>query len=237
METQSSGVWPSHFPNTGLCGGEKTAGTGSPSVPESDKTTQTAKQGQTLVRTNPEIFFISDLHLGHKGILNFSPNRAGTTIDQHDAILEERYRSVVKPRDVVWFLGDVAFTVEKLRSIKFWPGRKNLIRGNHDKFPFSEYTKIFSDIHGIVKRKGYWLSHCPIHPDELRGCKNIHGHIHNNVLDDPRYISVCVESTGGFPIRLSEIADGRYSTAQKNGAQRIASAEPHPLHPQQPRTV
>ena len=66
---------------------------------------------------------------------------------------------------------------------------------------------------GLEKYKGAWLSHAPIHPAELRGKINIHGHVHYaNVLDetgklDNRYFNVSLENTGGCPIALNVIKE------------------------------
>jgi calcineurin-like phosphoesterase family protein len=43
------------------------------------------------------------------------------------------------------------------------------------------YLKYFEDVRGFLRYKQMWLSHCPIHPQELYRCKlNVHGHIHKN---------------------------------------------------------
>ena len=70
---------------------------------------------------------------------------------------------------------------------------------------------------GLYKYKEFWLSHAPIHPCELRGKRNIHGHVHqNHVMDehhkrDNRYINVCVENTDGAPVSLDKIRLGQTS--------------------------
>ena len=45
-----------------------------------------------------------------------------------------------------------------------------------------------------LKEHGMWLSHAPIHPDELRGKPSVHGHCHYANIqldgkDDPRYLA------------------------------------------------
>ena len=65
----------------------------------------------------------------------------------------------------------------------------------------SDLIEVFDEVHSLVKYKGTWLSHAPIHQDELRGCVNIHGHTHYHVIDDERYINVCSEHTNYGPIR------------------------------------
>ena len=79
--------------------------------------------------------------------------------------------------------------------------------GNHDQFKLEEYQKYFYKIIWFTKYKGFWLSHCPIHPNELRDKPNIHGHVHQKTIKDRRYINVCVEALNGTPIEFSKIAD------------------------------
>lgn len=63
----------------------------------------------------------------------------------------------------------------------------------------------------MVKYKNLWLTHAPIHPDELRGKKNVHGHCHGHILNDKRYINVCVEHADR-PIPIEEIINGNFQT-------------------------
>lgn len=168
------------------------------------------------------VFFISDLHLGHKKILEFSPMRGGTCNHSHSDWLVDQWNSVVGKRDVVWVLGDVCFDKNHLKYLKKMNGHKHLILGNHDEFSFEVYRQYFNKIHSLVKYKGFWLSHAPIHPDELRGKINIHGHVHNKTIsittpyyndlmrsDDNRYFNVCVEANLGVPVSLESIIKQR----------------------------
>ncbi len=150
-------------------------------------------------------FFISDLHLGHKNILNFSPQRGGTTIAEHDEWIISQWNSVVNKGDTVWVLGDVAFTDDALKLIPKLNGQKMLVRGNHDTQNAKVYLQYFQNIYGLIKRHGVWLSHSPIHPAELRGRFNVHGHVHHNTIPDPRYINVCVEALNGVPMSLEQL--------------------------------
>lgn len=152
-----------------------------------------------------DIYFISDLHLGHKKILEFSPSRGGSNVDEHDAWIVSQWNSVIVKRDIVYVLGDVCFDIEKMKLLSLMAVEKRLILGNHDVFPIEEYLKYFTKVYGLTKYKGFWLSHSPIHPEELRGKLNIHGHVHNKIINDPRYISVCVEALNGKPISLTAL--------------------------------
>lgn len=161
-----------------------------------------------------KVNFISDLHLGHKNILKFSPERGGTDCQSHAEWLVEQWNSVVGKNDLTWVLGDVCFDKAFLPYLKKMNGSKHLIMGNHDTFSVEEYSKYFNKIQGLMKYKGFWLSHCPLHSSHLRGIFNIHGHLHNNFvsnelkhkdrtigrLQDLRYFNVCVEPLNGVPV-------------------------------------
>lgn len=160
----------------------------------------------------PQTFFISDLHLGHKRILEFSPTRQGPTLADHNQWLLDNWNKTVTEQDTVWVLGDVAFSQESLDLIRQLKGHKNLVRGNHDKLNTQSYLKYFNNVYGIYKLYGeFWLTHAPVHPNELRGKVNIHGHVHYNSIKtddgklDNRYFNVSVEVLDGIPISLTEI--------------------------------
>lgn len=151
------------------------------------------------------IRFISDLHLGHAKILQFSPDRGGTCQESHDAWIVDMWNSVVEKRDHVWILGDMCFNKMALRNLTKMNGQKTLLVGNHDEMDWYTYHGWLDKVKGFTKFKNMWLSHCPIHPIELRGKTNVHGHVHMNTLQDPNYINVSVESLQGVPITLEEI--------------------------------
>lgn len=163
-------------------------------------------------------YVISDLHFGHTNILKFSgPLRGGTTSKEHDEWLITQWNSVVTKQDLVYVLGDVAFNKEALKNIKRLKGTKHLILGNHDIEHIPLYSEYFNKIYGLHRYRGvFWMSHCPIHPQELRGLFNIHGHTHQNKivypgevlgLYDPRYVSACVEESYGIPQDLDKLCD------------------------------
>lgn len=159
------------------------------------------------------VYFLSDLHLGHKNICKF---RTGfTSVEEHNALIKENYHKRVTKRDTVYFLGDVAFDEESLVDVKTWAGAKKiLICGNHDldNFSMKQLVEIYDEVYSLFKYKNMWLSHAPIHPDELRGKINVHGHTHYHVIDDNRYLNVCMEQINYTPIELHELREKIYGT-------------------------
>lgn len=138
------------------------------------------------------ILFVGDLHFGHKNIQKFR-HEILSEEDNRQRIVADWKERVTK-RDIVYVLGDAAFTMDVMEEFDSLPGLKYLVRGNHDLLNTSVYLKYFKEVYGILKYKDYWLSHAPIHPDELRGRKNIHGHVHYCSIPDERYINASVEN-------------------------------------------
>lgn len=140
------------------------------------------------------VWFCSDLHLGQRNIAKY---RGLTEEDQYELLYKEWHSKVTK-RDIVYVLGDCCFSKERLADFSKWRGEKRLILGNHDTehATIKELAEVFTEIHSLRKYKNFWLSHAPLHPDELRGRINIHGHTHYHVINDKRYINICLEQTG-----------------------------------------
>jgi len=129
-----------------------------------------------------------------------------------------QWNSVVTKRDIVWILGDI--TMEK--ATDYWildtlNGTKKVVLGNHDKPNHSvQLLNYVNSVAGMVKFKGVkdcpvWLTHCPIHPNELeyRVKFNVHGHVHEQPIDDPRYINVSAEMVDYTPQILTELIQER----------------------------
>lgn len=152
------------------------------------------------------VWFTSDLHLGHKNIARY--RNLFESEEHHRNFIKENYHKVVTKRDKVFFLGDIAFTQETLEDVGTWVAEKKvLIMGNHctDHVFAKEIVKHFDEVYSLKKYKEFWLSHAPLHPQELRGKFNVHGHMHFDTIDDPRYLNVCLEHTDYTPIDLNEV--------------------------------
>lgn len=153
-------------------------------------------------------FFIADLHLGHKKAAQW---RGFSSIEQHDEYIINSCNSVLKKKDTLWVLGDVAFNKEALALLNEIRGYKKIILGNHDKYPAQEYLKYANNVFGVVKYKNYILSHIPVHPCQFQRYKgNIHGHLHNNKLRDTKYFCVSCENVNYKPVTFEELERGKY---------------------------
>lgn len=146
------------------------------------------------------VYIISDLHFGHESM---ALKRGFKNSEEHDNFIIEQWNKTVLKKDTVWILGDI--TMEKtshyplLNKLK---GYKKIVLGNHDKPQHvPELLKYVNSVCGITKYKGYILSHCPIHESELiRFKKNIHGHLHEEILPDDRYVNVSCEVVNYTPM-------------------------------------
>jgi len=173
------------------------------------------------------IWLYADPHFGHQGVCEFKRHdgqKLRPWVDQNHMTedLIRWYNELVSPEDRVYILGDVAMNRKALdKSLPRLSGRKVLVKGNHDIDKLSYYSQYFDDIRAYVTKKGFILSHIPIHPGSMGRWKiNIHGHLHYNSVgedyyDDPdnaskyrrdsRYVCVSVEHTDYRPILLDDV--------------------------------
>lgn len=169
------------------------------------------------------VYLISDLHIGHRNILKFGDgsyrNWAGDDLLTHNQAIINRINSRVKKQDKLFILGDIVFKKENLHYLAQINCRHmHLILGNHDTeyFNVRDYLPYVEKVSGMERYGKFWLTHAPMHPCELRGRGNIHGHVHHNdVLQedgeiDKRYYNVCVEAVHGYPVEIQDIVSGYY---------------------------
>lgn len=141
------------------------------------------------------VWFAGDLHLGHRNIAKFR------TIFQdemeHREWVVKMINATVGKRDKIFFTGDTVLHKDALECIEqIKCGSKVLILGNHctERVHITDLTKVFDHIHGMLKYRDFWITHAPLHPEELRGKRNVHGHVHDSTVADPRYINTSIES-------------------------------------------
>ncbi|MGL5582112.1 MAG: metallophosphoesterase, partial [Cetobacterium sp.] len=148
-------------------------------------------------------YFISDPHFSHRNILKY--RKQFESIHHHDSTIISNWNQRVTKRDKVFVLGDACFDENALELVSQLNGTKHLVMGNHE-FLSPRLWEVFSSVSGPIKYKEFWLSHMPIHPEELRGKKNIHGHMHGHIIDDQaNYFNVSCECLDYTPINLQDI--------------------------------
>lgn len=153
-----------------------------------------------------KVFTASDPHFGHEAM---AKRRGFNTVEEHDEYIIKQWNAVVGKRDTVYLLGDITMEnslhYHKLSRLN---GLIKVVGGNHD-MP-KDITKLLNYItsfSGMITYKGWILTHCPVHPNELkyRFRGNIHGHVHGNSLKDPRYINVSMEAINYTPVLISSL--------------------------------
>ena len=163
------------------------------------------------------IFFSADLHLGHRKMTeNFkrsdgTPLRPFPTVDITDHEIITRFNSVIKPGDTLYLLGDLGWTSEGFRKIREINGSKIAVLGNHDRQTIDEYRSMFVSVHGALNielaKRRFMLTHIPVHPDCVGRAVNLHGHLHSNQIDDPRYMCMSVERNDFFPFSENQVLE------------------------------
>ena len=164
------------------------------------------------------VYIVSDPHFSHENMIK--RYRGFEDIKLHDDMIIKNWNNTVSKRDKVFLLGDLSMQKNVSNILVKLNGQITIVGGNHDKpNHLKKYLELSNvqAIVGIVKYKGYWLTHAPIHSIELRGCKNIHGHIHKNkimkffgLVRDYRYINVCMDHTDYTPILFDDILTSKY---------------------------
>lgn len=174
-----------------------------------------------------DVRFIGCLHLGHKNLVK--DLRGFNDIDKYHEHFINQWNSVVKKKDLVYILGDIT-----METSEFYPildklkGRKKVVLGNHDMGKdIPELLKYVEEVSGMIHYKGYWLTHAPLHPQELTFVKgNIHAHIHEMTIPEvevtvnywdkqatfksssgDKYFNVDAEKLNYKPVTLKELVN------------------------------
>jgi calcineurin-like phosphoesterase family protein len=157
-------------------------------------------------------YFTSDQHFGHTNIIGYC-NRPFTTIEEHDTVLIENWNKVIKTnRNKVFVVGDFSFN-KKYEKIKELTdkllGYKILILGNHDRsISINNWRKLgFNEVYKypIIYKQFYIVSHEPMFMNATMPYINIHGHIHQNKMEEKYYYNVSVEYHNYSPVSFDQI--------------------------------
>ena len=164
------------------------------------------------------VFICADTHIDHKRICEYRPQFK--TVKEHNECIMDNLMSKLNKRTKLFILGDAAFTLRGHEMLGKLPGFIHLIAGNHcterGGCNMRELARIYDRVdaafsYGTGKNK-FWLTHIPIHPMELRGKRNIHGHMHGKIIPDSNYINVSLEQINYMPLDIEEILNGNYRT-------------------------
>ena len=160
---------------------------------------------------------IADHHWEHPRIREYQDRPP-----DHFERMRNEWIEYVGHDDVILHLGDLVCFGDIDRH-PFWieglPGRKYLIRGNHDKHSNEWYGAAGFTVLGRGNRGFMWqapdsrvvaFSHEPLTDPGYAGFDlNVHGHIHANDLwyglPGHEYVNVSVEKTDYAPVRLRDV--------------------------------
>lgn len=159
------------------------------------------------------IFFTSDSHLNHRGILKHTNRPWSNVRAMNEGLVAAWNGAVLRENDTVYHLGDFGMHApndgegEDL-GVLFWRlrGRKHLVVGNHDaknpqvlRLPWESIGQIVE-----VKKDGRRLVLCHYALESWagmhHGAAHLHGHSHGTLRKAPRRIDVGVDC---FPAPVS----------------------------------
>ena len=160
-------------------------------------------------------WFTADTHFSHDRIIGFCGRPFSNTASM-DAHLLAECRARVGPDDDLWVLGD--FTAGRSsdaqrRDVRglfhALPGRRHLIRGNHDEIwvcdlPWDSVAET-ADI--VVDKQRLFLCHYPMitWPGARHRGVQLFGHVHNNWRGSRNAVNVGVDVWNFAPVALPEI--------------------------------
>lgn len=88
-----------------------------------------------------QIYFSSDHHFFHNNVIKYC-NRPYSSVEEMNQDFIQKWNSVVKPEDTVWYLGDFSLGKNAVREITpRLNGSKHLVVGNHDWAHPCQYKK------------------------------------------------------------------------------------------------
>ena len=175
---------------------------------------------------NQNVFFISDLHLGHENILQYD-NRPYKDLDEMHNDIVEKWNSVVKTDSTVFYLGDfcMKFSEQIVELLKSLNGTIHFIMGNHDRFNqikgfnrFEIITPMLSVLISDSDARGRYqqieMCHFPllVWNKHHKGSWHLHGHCHHSLDKNSDYykrkvIDVGCNGIGYTPISYSEVKE------------------------------
>ncbi|AXQ96076.1 metallophosphoesterase (plasmid) [Cereibacter azotoformans] len=163
-------------------------------------------------------FFTADPHFGHEAVIAHE-QRPFASVEAMNEALVSNYAAAMTVRDDLWILGDfvhganVALATMLLERI---PGRKHLVRGNHDRSTIAAlpgWASVTPYREMVIDRQPLTLCHYPmacwngshIDPADGRGSVQLFGHVHGLTRGWWRCVNVAVEVWDWKPASLADI--------------------------------
>lgn len=158
------------------------------------------------------IFFTADTHVGHSNIIKYC-KRPFDTHEEMDEAMLDRFNSVLKPGDLLYHLGDVAWSSYPLDTwfTRLRTKEVHLVKGNHDPKTTTSYHGFRSVCDGLrtlsVSNVHFVLCHYPMRSwvGRGRGTMQLYGHVHNTMPGIGRQMDVGVDTNNFYPWALEDV--------------------------------
>lgn len=150
------------------------------------------------------IFFTSDLHLGHANIIKYCDRPFATVLEMNEEIIK-RHNSVVGKNDIVYDLGDFCFGKDEYSHRL--NGKRIRINGSHDKKCGVDMYRLFVDINHYLQL--IILCHYPMRSWEKShyGSWMLYGHHHGKLQPYGLSFDVGVDTNNFYPYSLHQVTE------------------------------
>ena len=170
------------------------------------------------------IFFTSDLHLGHANVIEYC-DRPFASVEEMDGAIRKNWNGVISDKDIVFILGDFCFGSRQTwrYHLDNLHGLKYLIEGNHDKSVPSDMFIEVSQLRNLIiygddeipDGQRMTLCHYPMISwyQSHRGAWQLYGHVHGAYsnkgadmqLTTPNQLDVGVDVHDFTPISYHDV--------------------------------
>jgi calcineurin-like phosphoesterase family protein len=160
---------------------------------------------------NQDIFFISDLHLGHNNVIDYD-NRPFNDVDEMNETIVRNWNNTVDKNSTVFYLGDLYMKMpfDKIKElVHSLNGKIYFILGNHDKLNviksldrfewISSMSEIYvDDEDGRGGNQQIIMCHFPllVWNKHHKGSWLLQGHCHHNIKNDNTFYERKVMDVG-----------------------------------------
>lgn len=170
-------------------------------------------------------YFTSDLHFGHKAVIDFCRPQFGSVNEMNETIVD-RWNSRITKNDQVWVLGDVSFCDTEQTRVLLGRlfGQKCLVMGNHDwkwgtrKWHDLGFAKVYQLWQKTLGGQSVMMSHFPYTGDHMKerylehrprdlGHWLLHGHVHEHWKIRKKQINVGVDQWDMTPVSENQILE------------------------------
>ncbi|MBU0791872.1 MAG: phosphoesterase [Gammaproteobacteria bacterium] len=167
-----------------------------------------------------QVYFLADNHFGHENIIKYC-NRPFSSVGEMDSVMIERWNWAVRPKDIVYHLGDFCLGNQEtaFKYFKRLNGRIYVVPGGHDKRwirPNLSYTgpncvvRVLPPLYTITLNEQIIVlcHYCMrVWPKSHYGSWQLYGHSHGGLPSIGKQMDVGVDTNSCFPYSLERIEE------------------------------